>query len=141
MSQFQFGNFENRGGGLYFSKMSQSQLFLQYFAILPVKYRGVTFTRAAQTRLKVTKTLKLSCYIFFIEEQSSRMNSRCFGWALQATICSLHLQPPDKAQSSVRRSALLFRHGSQGATVPGGKVESGRNPVSAISLNRTRRET
>ena len=27
MSQFQFGNFENRGGGLYFSKMSQFQLF------------------------------------------------------------------------------------------------------------------
>ena len=24
------------GGGLYFSKMSQSQLFLQYFAILPL---------------------------------------------------------------------------------------------------------
>ena len=23
MSQFQFGNFENRGGGLFFSKMSQ----------------------------------------------------------------------------------------------------------------------
>ena len=36
MSQFQFGNFENRGGDLFFSKMSQSQLFLQYFAILPL---------------------------------------------------------------------------------------------------------
>ena len=27
MSQIQFGNFENRGGGLNFSKMSQVQLF------------------------------------------------------------------------------------------------------------------
>ena len=27
MSQFQFGNFENRGGGVYFSKMSQFPLF------------------------------------------------------------------------------------------------------------------
>ena len=36
MSQFQFGNFENRGGGLYFSKMSQSQLFCNYFAFLPL---------------------------------------------------------------------------------------------------------
>ena len=35
-SQFQFGNFENPGGGLNFSKMSQSQLFCNYFAILPL---------------------------------------------------------------------------------------------------------
>ena len=27
MSQFQFGNFENRGGGLYFSRMSQFQFW------------------------------------------------------------------------------------------------------------------
>ena len=32
MCQFQFGNFENRGvGGLYFSKMSQFQLFDSVF--------------------------------------------------------------------------------------------------------------
>ena len=31
MSQFQFGNFENRGGGLYFSRMSQFQLFDSVF--------------------------------------------------------------------------------------------------------------
>ena len=31
MSQFPFGNFENRWGGLYFSKMSQFQLFDSVF--------------------------------------------------------------------------------------------------------------
>ena len=35
-SQYQFGNFENPGGGLNFSKMSQFQLFCNYFAILPL---------------------------------------------------------------------------------------------------------
>ena len=38
MSQFQFGNFENRGGGLYFSKMSQFQLFDSVFC-------NITFIR------------------------------------------------------------------------------------------------
>ena len=38
MSQFQFGNFENRGGGLYFSKMSQLQLFDSVFC-------NITFIR------------------------------------------------------------------------------------------------
>ena len=31
MAQFQFGNFENRRGGLYFSKLSQFQLFDSVF--------------------------------------------------------------------------------------------------------------
>ena len=35
-SQFQFGNFAHPGGGLNISKMSQSQLFSNYFAILPL---------------------------------------------------------------------------------------------------------
>ena len=35
-SQFQFGNLKNLGGGLNFSKMSELQLFCNYFAILPL---------------------------------------------------------------------------------------------------------
>ena len=35
-SQFQFGNLKNLGGGLNFSKMSEFQLFCNYFAILPL---------------------------------------------------------------------------------------------------------
>ena len=35
-SQFQFGNFENPGGGLNFSKMSEAQLFCNYCVILPL---------------------------------------------------------------------------------------------------------
>ena len=35
-SQFQFGVLKNRGGGLNFSKMSEFQLFCNYFAILPL---------------------------------------------------------------------------------------------------------
>ena len=38
MSQFQIGNFENRGGGIYFSKMSQFQLFDSVFC-------NITFIR------------------------------------------------------------------------------------------------
>ena len=33
-SQFQFGNLKNLGGGLNFSKMSEFQLFCNYFAII-----------------------------------------------------------------------------------------------------------
>ena len=42
MSQFQFGNFENRGGGLYFSKMSLSlsQIFSIFYFDASPKFSG-----------------------------------------------------------------------------------------------------